>query len=135
MPQAASDAEIGESCYERFWLRLKTNKSRTPCAKIFDDECLIVSYLFGQCIFIFLYLNMWLHWIGLFLRNTNDAVNRMTYSVMTYTSVYQVIQYDVYNADENKESQRLQHLSNVYKIFKTHCPNHDIFQFLEDDDL
>ena len=38
-------------------------------------------------------------------------------------------------ADGNKEAQRTQHLSNLYKIFKAHCPNHDIFQFLEDDDL
>ena len=38
LPQAASDTDIGESCW-------KTTKSRTPYAKIFDDEWLIVWYL------------------------------------------------------------------------------------------
>ena len=35
--------------------------------------------------------------------------------------------------EENKDTQRYQHLSNLLKIFKTHCPNHDIFSFLDDE--
>ena len=33
---------------------------------------------------------------------------------------------------ENKENQRMQHLTNLYKIFRTHAPNHDIFAFIDD---
>lgn len=33
---------------------------------------------------------------------------------------------------ENREIQRNQHLSNLYKIFRTHCPEHDIFMFIDD---
>ena len=33
---------------------------------------------------------------------------------------------------ENKENQRIQHLTNLYKIFRTHCPSHDIFMFIDD---
>ena len=101
LPQAAFDADIDESCFERFWLRLNTIKSRTPCAKIFDDECLIVRYLFGQYTFIMLYLNMWLHWIGLFLRNTNYSIigasQKQAHDLYRFSHTVWVIQYDVYS--------------------------------------
>ena len=35
---------------------------------------------------------------------------------------------------ENKDTQRYQHLTNLHKIFKTHCPNHDLFLFLEEEE-
>lgn len=35
---------------------------------------------------------------------------------------------------ENKETQRSQHLANLYKIFRTHCPKHDIFMFVDEDE-
>lgn len=34
---------------------------------------------------------------------------------------------------ENRETQRQQHLRNLYKIFRTHVPDHDIFSFIDDD--
>ena len=33
---------------------------------------------------------------------------------------------------ENRETQRQQHLKNLYRIFRTHCPTHDIFCFIDD---
>ena len=34
---------------------------------------------------------------------------------------------------ENREAQRQQHLKNLYKIFRNHCPDHDIFNFIDDE--
>ena len=34
---------------------------------------------------------------------------------------------------ENKETQRQQHLNNLYKIFRQHCPDHDIFNLIDDE--
>ena len=35
---------------------------------------------------------------------------------------------------ENREAQRQQHLKNLYTIFRNHCPNHDIFRFVDEDE-
>ena len=35
--------------------------------------------------------------------------------------------------NENQEAQKLQHLTNLYKIFTTHCPEHPIFEFLDEE--
>ena len=35
---------------------------------------------------------------------------------------------------ENQEAQKLQHLTNLYKIFRAHCPDHPIFEFLDDEE-
>ena len=32
----------------------------------------------------------------------------------------------------NKEAQRWQHLTNLYKIFRMSCPEHDIFKFIDE---
>ena len=34
---------------------------------------------------------------------------------------------------ENRETARQQHLRNLYKIFRTHCPDHDIFSFIDEE--
>ena len=34
---------------------------------------------------------------------------------------------------ENREEQKLLNLTNLYNIFETHCPNHPIFDFIEEE--
>ena len=35
---------------------------------------------------------------------------------------------------ESRESQKQQHLTNLYNIFVAHCPDHPIFDFIDDEE-
>ena len=34
---------------------------------------------------------------------------------------------------DNQETQRTQHLANLYNIFTKHCPDHPIFEFIDEE--
>lgn len=64
------------------------------------------------------------------MHNTDKFKDRHEEAAATYLK-WMADGYAKVNA-ENRETQRNQHLANLYKIFRTHCPNHDIFMFIDD---
>ena len=64
------------------------------------------------------------------MHNTNNFANRYEEAAASYLK-WLSTGYPKVNI-ENRETQRQQHLKNLYTIFRTHCPNHDIFEFIDD---
>ena len=64
------------------------------------------------------------------MHNTENFADKYELAAATYLK-WLTTGYPKVNV-ENREAQRQQHLKNLYQIFRAHCPNHDIFCFIDD---